>query len=188
VLYSTNTIHISSDVLVTNPCAFIPSPRRAQMTSLELRWRITDAWPAGIVPVFPSGQQQHPVFPSLKYLHLSLEKSINQLYGRKENGARVPFATAAEGLDALENVLLPLLDEAVQRYSPGGASCVVSLPWSYCQQLAGRFRDNNAISEDPSLGSSQFAFTRDIPSDKAHGGRREYLIRELGQVSSLSLA
>lgn len=183
MLYSTNTIHISSDVLVTNPCAFIPAPRRAQMTSLELRWRVTDAWPAGIVP---SGQQ-HPVFPSLKYLHLSLEGNINQLYGRKENGARVPFSTAAEGLDALENVLLPLLDEAVQRYSPGGASCVVSLPWSYCQQLAGRFRDSNAPN-DLSLGSSQFAFSREIPSDKAHGGKREYLIRELGQISSLSLA
>jgi hypothetical protein len=187
VLYSTNTIHISSDVLVTNPCAFIPSPRRAQMTSLELRWRVTDAWPAGIVPVLPSGQQ-HPVFPSLKYLHLSLEGNINQLYGRRENGARVPFSTAAEGLDALENVLLPLLDRAVQRYSPGGAICVVSLPWSYCQQLVGRFRNDNARIDDLSLGSSQFAFTREIPANKAHGGRREYLIRELGQVSSLSLA
>lgn len=179
------------------------------MTSLELRWRVSDAWltpGAGAwspVPILPlplldgpsSSSEQHnnqraPVFPALRYLHLSLEGNIHQLYGRREKGARVPFSTVTEGLDALENVLLPLLDEAVQRYSPPGANCVVSLPWSYCQQLAGRFQDHAARLDDPWLSPSQYAFVRVIPSDRVHGAggrRREYMIRELGQVASLDL-
>ncbi|CRK39393.1 hypothetical protein BN1708_001610 [Verticillium longisporum] len=144
VLYSTNIIHISSNLLIQRPDAFLPAQRLAQITSLRFRWSFKEghenaADDAALSNMaqsnfsrsyLPPSSLRGPVCPALKYLHISLEGDFMGLYAKRDDEGRVPFDSPREGAQAMREKLQPALDEVVQRFATPLTECVVTIPWS----------------------------------------------------------
>ncbi|KAM0326346.1 hypothetical protein ACHAQA_006947 [Verticillium albo-atrum] len=144
ILYATNIIHISSNLLIQRPDAFLPSQRLAQITSLRLRWYFKeghenaadDAALSNLAQsnfsrsFLPPASTNDPVCPSLKYLLISLEGDFMGLYAKRDNEGRVPFDSPREGAQAMRLKLRPALDEVIQRFATPKTECVVTIPWS----------------------------------------------------------
>ncbi|KAM0271942.1 hypothetical protein ACHAQH_008880 [Verticillium albo-atrum] len=144
ILYGTNIIHISSNLLIQRPDAFLPAQRLAQITSLRLRWYFKEghenaADDAALASMaqsnfsrssLPPASSRDPVCPALKYLHISLEGDFIGLYAKHDDEGRVPFDSPREGAQAMREKLQPALDEVVQRFATAATECVVTIPWS----------------------------------------------------------
>ena len=126
VLYKTNTIHISSPVLLRCIQDLIPRQRLADMTSLELVWKPKQLpLRLGFTGRKGSPPFEAPIFPSLRHLRISFYRLV---YGEidEATGLQWPYESQDELSRALHERLFPEIDSVLERIAPPSAEVVVS--------------------------------------------------------------
>lgn len=134
ILYSTNTIHIASPVLLRSIQDIIPQPRLSEMTSLELVWKPKE------IPLsegFVSGDQPSPIpiFPSLVYLRICFKRLV---YGAVDEATGLvwPYESKALLADTLCNHTLPTIDRLLERMVPPTTDVTVSCSkWDWYEAM-----------------------------------------------------
>ncbi|KAF7511751.1 hypothetical protein GJ744_003482 [Endocarpon pusillum] len=164
VLYSTNTVHLSSIVLTRHLPLLILPQRLVSITSLELLWDLVlfrplpdhqadqeTGWPAyqALVLVVASA------FPNLRKLHISIQTGS---YVAK------PFA---EYIESHERKLLDPIDEMVRKIGPQLQDCQIALPYSLHTALLPRAESVGARVESGGRGALSWRqFWRSVTAEQ----------------------
>jgi hypothetical protein len=117
VLYKTNTIHISSPVLMRSIQDVIPRQRLADITSVELVCKPKQLpLDLGFTGNYNSQHQLYagPIFPSLRYLRISFKRLT---YGEIDNALGIvwPYKSKEILSHRLHDHFLPELDRLLER-------------------------------------------------------------------------
>ncbi|GAO17658.1 hypothetical protein UVI_02002190 [Ustilaginoidea virens] len=127
VLYTTNTIHISSSVLLQHLPDLLPSHVLARLRSLELVWQPRELPIShGFLPTNPAGSNRpQPLFPRLAYLRISFHRfAMNNIDDATD--MMLPYDNKQLLSERLHENLLPQVDELVHRIAPPAAEVTLS--------------------------------------------------------------
>ncbi|CAH0047712.1 unnamed protein product [Clonostachys solani] len=135
VLYRTNTIHISSSVLIQDINNFLTLNVLSMITSLELVWKLEEftveeafSGHAATVPSYRSSIEYPSVtFPALRHLRIAFKRLIrsNKLFGI-ELGLGYNFQQRQEETERIYEYFLPKLDCLLSRIAPPTAEIIIS--------------------------------------------------------------
>ncbi|KAK7214165.1 hypothetical protein V2G26_021343 [Clonostachys chloroleuca] len=143
VLYSTNTIQISSMQLHRSLPDILSPTVISNMTSLELVWDLAAlSFDDGFVSKkgLNSKDEQRPLFPSMKYLRIAFAEDLTS---RRYQALGIRWDLSESGLaDTLNHFIFPMLDKFIERTVPPTTNVTVScLSWNWYQAIDLRLVD-----------------------------------------------
>ncbi|KAH6889136.1 hypothetical protein B0T10DRAFT_47503 [Thelonectria olida] len=152
ILYSTNTIHIASPVLLRSIQDIIPQPRLSEMTSLELVWKpkeipLNEGFISQDPPNSTSQSISTPIFPSLIYLRISFKRLV---YGAvdESTGLSWPYDSKALLAEKLHNHTLPMIDRLLERIVPPTTDVTVSCSkWDWYEAIDMRLIEEQGVEK-----------------------------------------
>lgn len=167
MLYGTNTLRISSVPIIYNLSLFIPPTQLNQIISLDLdlllerKPTIPIATHATLpflntVAIPPAADFSFPFLPSLRYLHLAIERhyDLDKLHSTYNAAAEMEAIPDIEERrrrrrKKIESQVLVHIDSWIRQIAPAGAECDVSFPASMYNAI---IRDQSLAGSDSKLG------------------------------------